>query len=165
LFDLVRCKDDKLRLAFWFALGNALVANNLDQASRIAYNKQRDARFGKVVTLAGQLIADSGAMTGGGGRPRGGRMRTGSAAPTGVAADAKAAEKELGLAERQMGELEQQLKVARDQRCGSWGCRHGEQYAYEYICNVFLLMTIVSRLLDVKPGLVDNHQFGSCNAS
>ena len=117
LFDLVRCKDDKLRLAFWFALRNTLVASDLDQASRIAYgNRQSSSRFGKVVTLAGQLIAESGAMTGGGGRPRGGRMRVGNAAPTGLAADAKVAEKELGVTERQMGELEQQLKVARDER-------------------------------------------------
>jgi structural maintenance of chromosome 4 len=58
LFDLVKPSDERLRLAFWFAMRNTLVAKDLEQASRIAYGAgRRDARFGRVVTLAGQLIA------------------------------------------------------------------------------------------------------------
>lgn len=60
LFDLVSVSDPKLRLAFWYALRHTLVADNLDQASRIAYG----TRFSRVVTMAGQLIA--GARWGGG---------------------------------------------------------------------------------------------------
>lgn len=56
LFDLVSVSDAKLRLAFWYALRNTLVAADLEQASRISYGC-RDRRFQRVVTLAGQLIA------------------------------------------------------------------------------------------------------------
>lgn len=48
--------DPKLRLAFWYALRNTLVAADLEQASRIAFGC-KDRRFARVVTLAGQLIA------------------------------------------------------------------------------------------------------------
>jgi chromosome segregation ATPase len=39
-----------------YALRNTLVAEDLEQASRIAYGT-KDKRFARVVTLAGQLIA------------------------------------------------------------------------------------------------------------
>lgn len=55
LFDLVSVADAKIKLAFFYALRNTLVAKDLDQASRIAYGGDR--RFGRVVTVAGQLIA------------------------------------------------------------------------------------------------------------
>ena len=111
LFDLLKIKDEALRPAFFFAMGNTLVATDLDQASRIAYG--RDSRFRRVVTLQGQLIAESGTMSGGGGRPSRGRMQLGSAAPRGNV-DAKAAAAELAAAEQQ---LEQANQVGR-----AWGC-------------------------------------------
>ena len=37
LFDLVRVKDDKVRTAFYFALKNTLVGDDLNMATRIAY--------------------------------------------------------------------------------------------------------------------------------
>ena len=37
LYDLVRVKDDQIRTAFYFALRNTLVANDLKQATDIAY--------------------------------------------------------------------------------------------------------------------------------
>ncbi|XP_048203142.1 structural maintenance of chromosomes protein 4 [Perognathus longimembris pacificus] len=71
LFDLVRVKDDKIRQAFYFALRDTLVADNLDQATRVAY--QKDKRW-RVVTLQGQIIEQSGTMTGGGSKVMRGRM-------------------------------------------------------------------------------------------
>ncbi|KAL4220505.1 Structural maintenance of chromosomes protein 4 [Mactra antiquata] len=62
LFDLVDVKDAKIKPAFYFALRDTLVANDLDQATRIAYGAQRF----RVVTLQGQLIDQSGTMSGGG---------------------------------------------------------------------------------------------------
>jgi len=56
LFDLVRVKDDNLLPVFYFALRDTLVANDLEQATRIAYGKTRH----RVVTLTGQLIETSG---------------------------------------------------------------------------------------------------------
>ena len=37
LYDLVRVKDDRIRIAFYFALRDTLVANDLKQATDIAY--------------------------------------------------------------------------------------------------------------------------------
>jgi len=58
LFDLVRIKDEMFRPVFYFALRDTLVANDLSQATRIAYGKTRY----RVVTLAGQLIEMSGLL-------------------------------------------------------------------------------------------------------
>lgn len=49
LFDLVRVREEKIRLAFYFALRDTIVAEHLEQASRIGYGK--DKRWGRVVTL------------------------------------------------------------------------------------------------------------------
>ncbi len=57
--------------AFYAELRNTLVADNLEQASRIAYGQQRN----RVVTLKGELIEVTGTMSGGG-RPQKGRMGT-----------------------------------------------------------------------------------------
>ncbi|BFZ06696.1 hypothetical protein BsWGS_09735 [Bradybaena similaris] len=62
LFDLVRVKDDTIATCFYFALRNTLVAKDIDQATRIAYGKTRY----RVVTLKGEMIEISGAMSGGG---------------------------------------------------------------------------------------------------
>ncbi|XP_011385536.1 structural maintenance of chromosomes protein 4-like [Pteropus vampyrus] len=70
LFDLVKVKDEEIRQAFYFAYG-ILVADNLDQATRVAYQKDRRWR---VVTLQGQIIEQSGTMTGGGSKVMRGRM-------------------------------------------------------------------------------------------
>ena len=56
LFDLIKVSDPKVKTAFYFALRDTLVAKDLDQATRIAYGKQRF----RVVTLNGQLIDQSG---------------------------------------------------------------------------------------------------------
>ena len=63
LFDLVRVADEAYRVAFYFVLRNTLLARDLEQATRLAYQPTRRNR---VVTLAGQLIEASGAMSGGG---------------------------------------------------------------------------------------------------
>ncbi|KAI0239488.1 Structural maintenance of chromosomes protein 4 [Lamellibrachia satsuma] len=70
LFDLVKVNNKDIRPAFYFALRDTLVANDLDQAMRIAYGKT----CFRVVTLAGQLIEMSGTMSGGGSRVSKGRM-------------------------------------------------------------------------------------------
>ncbi|XP_042314099.1 structural maintenance of chromosomes protein 4 isoform X2 [Sceloporus undulatus] len=71
LFDMIKVKDEKFRQAFYFAIRDTLVANNLDQATRVAF--QKDKRW-RVVTLQGQIIEQSGTMTGGGGKIMKGRM-------------------------------------------------------------------------------------------
>ncbi|KAK2590570.1 Structural maintenance of chromosomes protein 4 [Conoideocrella luteorostrata] len=69
LFDLVKA-NDKFRPAFYHAMQDTLVANDLAQANRIAYGAKR----WRVVTLAGELIDKSGTMSGGGSTVKKGLM-------------------------------------------------------------------------------------------
>jgi len=71
LFDLVKPKSPEYLPAFIKALGNTLVANDMEQANRIAFGGSRRWR---VVTLDGGLIETSGAMSGGGSQPSRGAM-------------------------------------------------------------------------------------------
>ncbi|XP_076244939.1 structural maintenance of chromosomes 4-like protein gluon [Calliopsis andreniformis] len=70
LFDLVRVEDENVLPAFYYGLQDTLVANDLDQATRIAYGQRRF----RVVTLKGELIELSGTMSGGGRTVLRGRM-------------------------------------------------------------------------------------------
>lgn len=58
LYDLVRVQDEDVRTAFYYALRDTLVANDLEQASRIAYGAQRY----RVVTIGGDLIETTGML-------------------------------------------------------------------------------------------------------
>ncbi|GFS58401.1 structural maintenance of chromosomes protein 4 [Trichonephila clavipes] len=71
LFDLITTRDKNVLPAFYFALRNTLVANDLDQATRVGLKGSSRHR---VVTLKGELIDLSGTMSGGGGRCFKGRM-------------------------------------------------------------------------------------------
>ncbi|KAJ8030527.1 Structural maintenance of chromosomes protein 4 [Holothuria leucospilota] len=71
LYDLVQVREEKVRMAFYYGLGNTLVAKDLDQATRIAL--QGNVRH-RVVTLQGQLIEQSGTMSGGGSKVSKGRI-------------------------------------------------------------------------------------------
>ncbi|XP_047109564.1 structural maintenance of chromosomes protein 4-like [Schistocerca piceifrons] len=62
LFDLIRVEDERILPAFYFALGDTLVAHDLFQANRIAF--YGGLRY-RVVTLQGNLVEKSGTMTGG----------------------------------------------------------------------------------------------------
>ena len=62
LFDLIKPKENNFIPAFYSVLGNTLVAQDLTQASRIAFGEPR----WRVVTLVGQVLEKSGAMSGGG---------------------------------------------------------------------------------------------------
>ncbi|KAH9017591.1 SMCs flexible hinge [Lactarius hengduanensis] len=70
LFDLVEAKEPRFAHAFYEALRDTLVAQDLAQANRIAFG----ARRWRVVTLAGELIDSPGTMSGGGPKPTGGGM-------------------------------------------------------------------------------------------
>lgn len=63
LFDLIDVKDEKYKAAFYYGLRNTLVAKDLDEATKVAFSGSKKNR---VVTLKGQMIETSGAMSGGG---------------------------------------------------------------------------------------------------
>lgn len=56
LYDLVCVQDETVRTAFYYALRDTLIAEDLEQASRIAYGAQRF----RVVTVGGDLIETTG---------------------------------------------------------------------------------------------------------
>jgi structural maintenance of chromosome 4 len=72
LLDLIKPSKPEYKVAFFFALQQTLVANDLDHASRIAYQGKKVWR---VVTLQGQLIDASGTMSGGGNNVASGGMK------------------------------------------------------------------------------------------
>ncbi|CAB4275028.1 unnamed protein product [Prunus armeniaca] len=110
LFDLVKVKDERMKLAFFSALGNTIVAKDLDQATRIAYGGNRE--FRRVVTLDGALFEKSGTMSGGGSKPRGGKMGTSIRAAS-VSGEAVAnAEKELAAMVDSLNNIRQQIADA-----------------------------------------------------
>lgn len=67
LFDLVRVEDDKVLPAFYFALADTLIADNIEIATRISTSGRTRWR---VVTLKGEVVDTSGSMTGGGNTQR-----------------------------------------------------------------------------------------------
>ncbi|KAJ9145373.1 Structural maintenance of chromosomes protein [Pleurostoma richardsiae] len=92
LFDLIQAKEERFRPAFYHALQDTLVANDLAQANRIAYG----ARRWRVVTLDGELIDKSGTMSGGGTSKKKGLMSSKLVA---------------GVTKEQVGKLETDLEA------------------------------------------------------
>ncbi|KAJ7733746.1 RecF/RecN/SMC protein [Mycena maculata] len=112
LFDLVQPKEERFAKAFYKALGNTLVAADMEQANRIAFGAKR----WRVVTLKGQLIETTGAMSGGGSQPAKGAMSS-KFAPEAVRPEvlraleqeANDADKRLDLAMKQVQAAEAEL--------------------------------------------------------
>eukprot|EP01132_Coremiostelium_polycephalum_P004814 gene4814-6000_t len=103
LFDLIKMKNKEHATAFYYAMRDTLVANDLEIASRIAYGSQRY----RVVTLKGELIDMSGAMSGGGNRVMRGLM--GSK----LSGDPKEDRKNLASLEKQLAQLDQDLQACK----------------------------------------------------
>lgn len=72
LFDLISPANFQIAPALFLAVGNTLVAPDLETASRWAYEYGRRWR---VVTLDGKLIESSGTMSGGGNSVSRGKMK------------------------------------------------------------------------------------------
>lgn len=80
------------------------------QATRIAYSGNRE--FRRVVTLDGALFEKSGTMSGGGSKPRGGKMGT-CIRSTNVSVEAvRSAENELSTLSDKLSNLRQQIADA-----------------------------------------------------
>ncbi len=117
LIDLIKPKDPRFAPAFYKAVTNTLVAENMEQAQRIAYGKRR----WRVVTLAGEVIDVSGTMAGGGGRPQRGGMSS-KLAPEKVQPEVVAryeqeteeAERELAAFQGAKRGLEAEVQTCRD---------------------------------------------------
>ena len=113
LFDLITPKHPRFAPAFYMAMRDTLVADNLENAERIAYSGKR----WRVVTLGGQLIDVSGTMSGGGTRVNRGGMSSKLAAdhvsPDVVRRyeqDSEKAEQEHGAALSEMRSYERRVE-------------------------------------------------------
>lgn len=129
LFDQVTC-EPFLRVAFYHAMRNVMVCPNLDMAADVAKGRHSKGERLRAVTLDGQTAEVSGAVAGGGGRPRRGAMGNapavserdmadaeGRAATARAAAEAATerlavAQRELLTAERRAEELSTRADAA-----------------------------------------------------
>ncbi|KAI0066534.1 hypothetical protein BV25DRAFT_1849078 [Artomyces pyxidatus] len=109
LFDLIKFKEERFKPAFYKALSNTLVAQDLAQANRIAFGSQKRWR---VVTLAGQLIDSSGTMSGGGNHVAKGGMSSKLAADAVSPDTLRGYERDSEAVARQLDEAVQELKQA-----------------------------------------------------
>ena len=107
LFDLVKSKEERFRPAFYHALQDTLVANDLAQANRIAYGGKR----WRVVTLAGELIDKSGTMSGGGTTAKKGLMSS-----------------------KQAGDISREQVVKLEEDRDSWEAKYQEFQEYQREC-------------------------------
>ncbi|KAJ6593824.1 RecF/RecN/SMC [Mycena capillaripes] len=108
LFDLVQPKEERFAKAFYKALSNTLVANDMEQANRIAFGAKR----WRVVTLAGQLIETTGAMSGGGNQPARGAMSS-KFAPEAVRPEVlRALEQDSAEAEKHLEQATREAQAA-----------------------------------------------------
>lgn len=105
LYDLIKVQDDRVKTAFYYALRDTLVANDLEQASRIAFGRQRF----RVVTMKGDLIETSGTMSGGGKSVSRGRMGQSVAV-------AKVDPRELNRLEEEVVRMEQRVRELRQRQ-------------------------------------------------
>ena len=117
LFDLVKAKDERFRPAFYSVMQNTLVAQDLQQANRIAYGAKR----WRVVTLDGQLIDVSGTMSGGGTRVAKGAMSSKLTSDTtkeqvqNLEAERDQLEKQFDAFQTRQRELEASLQEKQDE--------------------------------------------------
>lgn len=122
LFDLIQDVDDAIKPAFYFGLRDTLVSPDLDHATRIAYVGDRTQW--RVVTASGQLIDNSGTMSGGGNEVRKGGMQIASSgkgskskssvnAASGAEAVTEATVKQL---ETSVNNLQQQITAVRGEK-------------------------------------------------
>ncbi|KAG9027694.1 hypothetical protein FRB95_007465 [Tulasnella sp. JGI-2019a] len=108
LFDLVTPKDPRLAPAFYKAVRDTLVADDLEQANRIAFGGMKRWR---VVTLAGQLIDTSGTMSGGGTKVLKGAMSSKFAAESVRPEVLRQYEEEAEEADRSLDEFLQEKRT------------------------------------------------------
>ncbi|KAI1730899.1 SMC proteins flexible hinge domain-containing protein [Ditylenchus destructor] len=108
LIDLIQVNDEKVLPAFFFALGNTLIADTIDAASRIAYQPGKTWR---TVTLKGEVIEPTGAMTGGGNEQRKGRI--GQSVKVDTSKSAEDSARNVAQLSKQLDELKSRLAEIR----------------------------------------------------
>eukprot|EP00178_Gracilaria_changii_P009145 TRINITY_DN26_c0_g2_i2.p1 TRINITY_DN26_c0_g2~~TRINITY_DN26_c0_g2_i2.p1 ORF type:complete len:1315 (-),score=281.26 TRINITY_DN26_c0_g2_i2:477-4421(-) len=106
LFDKLHIPNSQNRNALYYALRDTLVSKSLEEARRMAF---KPTRLNRVVTLAGELIESSGAMTGGGRGPP--RYRLGS----GRNAEEEMSPRELQTMTESLETMKQEIRETEDE--------------------------------------------------
>jgi structural maintenance of chromosome 4 len=114
LFDLVKLRDPRFAPAFWKALGNTLVARDIDEANAVATGGGRGPRY-RVVTLDGQVVDSSGTMSGGGSTVSRGGMSNQFAAPVTPPGEMRRLEQEAERATAALAQAQEELRVVEAQ--------------------------------------------------
>lgn len=91
-------------LANTILMGSKHLLSECNQATRIAYGGSKE--FNRVVTLDGSLFEKSGTMSGGGRKPRGGKM--------GTSIRASVSSEGVAQAERELAQIVDELSSLRD---------------------------------------------------
>ncbi|CAN8074398.1 unnamed protein product [Agarophyton chilense] len=106
LFDNLNIPDPDHSTALYYALRDTLVSKSLEEARRMAF---KPTRLNRVVTVTGELIESSGAMTGGGRGPS--RYRLGSGRSVGD----EMSQEELQNLTKNLESVKQQMRVTDDE--------------------------------------------------
>lgn len=117
VFDFLRIPNPENATALYYALRDTLVADSLEDARRMAFKPTRQNR---VVSLRGELIESSGAMTGGGRGPT--RFRLGSSQTAEAQMDPAALQelmRELDSTQQKMSDERQYLTTLDKQKTAS----------------------------------------------
>uniref|UniRef100_A0A915DJ13 Structural maintenance of chromosomes protein 4 n=1 Tax=Ditylenchus dipsaci TaxID=166011 RepID=A0A915DJ13_9BILA len=108
LFDLIRVVDREVLPAFYFALNETLIADDIVAATRIS---MAGGRRWRTVTLKGEVVEVSGAMTGGGNSQRRGKI--GQSVRVDTSKSASDSARDLSKLNQQLKELETKLLEVR----------------------------------------------------
>ncbi|KAI1723013.1 SMC proteins flexible hinge domain-containing protein [Ditylenchus destructor] len=119
LFDLIQVKDEHVLPAFYYALYDTLVADDITKANQIAF-PQSGKRW-RTVTLKGEVIETSGAMTGGGHGQKKGRIGQSVKVDTSTKSDdlsrrIQQLKNELDKTDAQLTEARRKLAVLEDNK-------------------------------------------------
>lgn len=113
LFDLIQPFKEEYLPAFYMALKDTLVANDLESATSIAYVGDRAVH--RVVTRSGELIDTSGAMSGGGKDVRSGSMKLKSSRVLSRSDPSLSHKNDSEVTEKGINELESKLQSLQSQ--------------------------------------------------
>lgn len=116
LFDLITPDSEEARVAFYHALSDTLVCEDITTASQLYSAGKKRLR---IVTLSGALYESNGTLSGGGQYRASGGMRVskGGAAPSGAKATSSAASQAVDVAalKAELENLTGQIKIIRDE--------------------------------------------------
>uniref|UniRef100_A0A915DL97 Structural maintenance of chromosomes protein n=1 Tax=Ditylenchus dipsaci TaxID=166011 RepID=A0A915DL97_9BILA len=119
LFDLIRVADEEVLPAFYYALTDTLIAEDISIAARVSMPTYSGGKRWRTVTLKGEVVEVSGAMTGGGNAQRIGKI--GSTVKVDTSKSTSDNAKDLSKLNQRLKEIEAELVEVRQKLAKSDG--------------------------------------------